>query len=134
MLKALQPSHINLQLKSKIALFGSHRFMQDKLSLSILIPALALNLITLLVLVLKVRPSEFSVPVRYSSIEGFTELGSWFQIYEIPIFGLFVTSVNAYLAIKGFNRSRINSFFLLFGALVAAIFCLVMGLAFTAIS
>jgi hypothetical protein len=111
----------------------SARLLRDKLSLSILLPALAVNIANLALLALKVHPSELAVPVRYSSLEGFSDLGKWYQIYYIGLFGLVVTLGNTVLAMMSFSRSRITSFFLLIGAFVVSLFCLVISAAFAAI-
>lgn len=109
------------------------RLLHDKLSLSILLPALAVNIATLAVVIFKVHPTDLAVPVRYSSLEGFSDLGKWYQIYYIGIFGLVVTIGNSMLAMMSFGRSRITSFFLLIGAFVVALFCLVISVAFATI-
>lgn len=109
------------------------RLLKDKLSMAILLPALAVNLANLALLVFKVHPSELAVPVRYSSLVGFSDLGKWYQLYYIGLFGLIVTVGNSLLAMMSFSRSRITSFFLLIGAFVVSLFCLVITAAFAAI-
>ena len=113
--------------------FREHRFFSDRLSVAILVADLVVNAVTIVILLLRVRPTQFPVPVRYSSLVGFDRLGSWVQLYNIGIFSLLVTLTNATLAIYSFSRSRITSFFLLSGALVVAAFSLIISLALTAI-
>lgn len=110
-----------------------HRFFKDRLSLAILIAGLALNATTIIVLVLRLHPTDFPVPIQYSSLEGFNSLGHWYQLYQVGVFGLLVTTVNAYLAYLSFTRSRITSFFLLVGAFVVSLFSLIISLAFSAV-
>ncbi len=109
------------------------RFFQDRLSLAILIPTVVLNVLTLIVMIGRLHPTGFDVPVHYSSLGGFDALGPWFQIYTIAIFGFIVTIVNTVLAELSFSRSRITSFFLLTGSFVVALFCLIIGTAFAVV-
>ena len=109
------------------------RLAKDKLSLGILVLSAIINVATLLMLIASLRPTEFAVPVRYSSLTGFQALGEWYQIYGIALFGVGVTAVNAVLAANSYSRSRITSFFLLIGAFVVSLFCLIISLAFAAI-
>ncbi len=120
--------------RTKLAALKEQRFFRDRLSVILLVISLSLNALTLALLVAKVRPTEFPVPVRYSSLEGgFNSLGPWYQIYSLGVVGLGVTILNTILAIESFNRSRIASFFLMVGALVVALFCLIISNAFAVI-
>ncbi len=132
-MKIITPKALRGYLSEKITSFSEQRFWQDKLSLAVLIAALILNGITFVVLAVRVHPAQFEVPVRYSSLVGFDVLGPWYEIYRIGLFAVAVTVVNGLLAYKSFARSRITSFFLLVGAFVVALFCLIIGTAFTAI-
>lgn len=109
------------------------RFFQDKLSLAILIPTFVFNILTLVVMIVRLHPTGFDVPVHYSSLGGFDALGPWYQIYSIAVFGFAVTLVNTVLAELAFTRSRISSFFLLAGSFVVALFCLIIGTAFAVV-
>ena len=109
------------------------KFFRDKLSLSLLIPTMLLNIITLLIMVFRLKPTGFLVPVKYSSLAGFDALGPWYQAYVIAFFGLGVTTVNTILASESFSQSRITSFFMVVGAFVVALFCLIIGTAFAVI-
>lgn len=111
----------------------SQRLMQDRLSLGILIPTLMINGLNFVLLAAQLSPTDFDVPVRYSSLTGFEDLGNWYQIYNIAFFGLLVTATNLGLALYSYGRSRITSFFLLIGAFVVSLFCLIISLAFAAI-
>jgi hypothetical protein len=109
------------------------RLVKDRLSLGLLIAAAATNVVTILLLLANLTPTDFPVPVRYSSLLGFQALGPWYQIYYIALFGVGVTLINSILAAMAYTRSRITSFFLLVGAFVVSLFCLIISLAFAAI-
>ncbi len=132
-MERLIPSQILKRLQRSFVTARGQRFFQDRLSLAFLFPILALNAITILILILRLRPTDYPVPVHYSSLSGFDALGPWYQIYIIAIFGLIVTAGNTALAAVSFTRSRITSFFLLIGAFVVGLFCLIIGTAFAVI-
>lgn len=126
-------SEVRGHAAAAIARVRAQRFFQDRLSLALMLPALGFNVVTILVLVLRLRPSNFLIPVHYSSLGGFDELGPWYQTFRIAGFGLAVTITNTALAAYSFTRSRIASFYLLTGAFVVGLFCLIIGTAFAVV-
>jgi len=110
-----------------------HRLWRDRLSVTIVMVALAINVLALLLVISRLRPLSYSVPVRYTSVGGFDTLGPWYALYAIPAYGLLVLAANVGLAMKAYNRSRIASFFLLLAAVVVALLCLVISNAFVSV-
>jgi hypothetical protein len=84
-------------------------------------------------MIFRLRPTDFPVPGHYSTLWGFDGLGPWYQAYAIAGFAILVSLVNTTLAMRSFNQSRITSFFLMIGSFVVALFCLIIGTAFTVI-
>lgn len=125
-------------LRQQVALVATswrnQRLFRDRLSVSLLATALLLNAINLLSIIVRVRPTDYPVPIHYSSLKSFDMLGPWYDRYWLGVFGLAVTVVNAWLAMASFQRSRIASFFFLAGSIVAAIFCLIISNAFVAVT
>lgn len=111
----------------------AQRFFHDKLSLVLLFGSISLNAAMWILLAVRVRPTEFPVPVHYTSINGFDSLGAWYFVYSIGLFGIMVTLINSIMAVQTFSRSRITSFFLMAGSMVVAIFSLIISAAFTSI-
>ena len=132
-MKSFSPADILQNFRSEGLRLSNQRLVKDRLSLGILIATGIINAATLLLLLANLRPTEFAVPVRYSSLTGFQSLGHWYQIYYISLFSWAVGLVNAVLANICYLRSRITSFFLLVGAFVVSLFCLIISLAFAAI-
>jgi hypothetical protein len=118
--------------KARLELLRQQRFFHDKLSWAILVPTLFLNGLTLVLLTVRVHPTEFVVPVRYSNLVGFDQLGPWYQSYFVWVFAVATTLVNSSLAVISFRSSRLTSFFLMAGSFVVALFALVITTAFTA--
>jgi hypothetical protein len=109
------------------------RFFRDRLSMTLLIGAAAVNAFNLLSLALNVQPTSAQVPIRFSSLTLFDALGPWYYPFLIALFALFVTAANGFFACYSFGRSRITSFFLLTGSAVVAIFSFIISMAFGAV-
>lgn len=110
-----------------------HRLWRDRLSVGVVLLAVGINALAILLVVARLRPLGYSVPVRYTSVGGFDTLGPWYALYAIPAYGLLVLAANVGLAMKAYNRSRIASFFLLLAAVVVALLCLVISNAFVSV-
>lgn len=110
-----------------------HPMLGDPISVMALSAAVALNVVTLVLLVLKVHKVDYPVPTHYLNLVGFDQVGAWYSAYRLPVYGLLVTAINGLLAGKSFQRNRLVSFFLLLGAVAVGLLCLVIGLAFGAI-
>jgi hypothetical protein len=110
-----------------------HPMLRDVVSVVALAAAALLNLITLIVVLIKVRSVSYPVPTHYLSLVGFDQTGSWYATYRFAAFGVVVTIINGLLAAKSFQRHRLTSFFLLLGAAVVGLLCLVISGAFAGI-
>lgn len=116
------------------ASWKQQRLFHDRLSVSMLVVALLINAGTIIMLLVRVRPTTYPLPIHYSSLKSFDMLGPWYDRYWIGVFGLVITIINAWLALASFQRSRIASFFFLAGSVVVAIFCLIIANAFVAVA
>lgn len=110
------------------------RFFHDRLFVGLIVAALGFNLLALLMLVAKVRPTDVPVPTHYSTLGSFDQLGPWYFPFEVVAFALGVSVVNAGFAYSSYLRSRLASFFLLSGAVVVAVFSLIIAGAFGAVA
>jgi hypothetical protein len=111
-----------------------HPLLRDPISVATLSLSLLFNAITLALLLAKVHQVDYPVPVHYLSLVGFDQVGQWYDTYRLAGFGFVVTVINGLLAAQSFQRNRVVSFFLLLGATVVSLFCLVISLAFAAIA
>jgi len=128
------PGDIRSAFGHRITALRTSRLMADHLSVGLIVSSLILNGLTLIILLVKLHPLDYQVPIHYSSLTGFDQLGSWYQPYVIGFFGLGVTLANTALAVRSFGRSRVASFYLLLGAVVVSIFCLIIANAFSSVS
>jgi hypothetical protein len=122
------------ELKHRIMRVRTSRLMGDSLSVTLVISSLVINFLAITILVLKLHPLDYQVPIHYSSINGFDQLGAWYRPFYIAGFSLAVTIVNTILAIRSFGRSRVAAFYLLLGSVVVGIFCLIICNAFSSIA
>lgn len=111
----------------------AHRLWNDKLSVGVVLLATGINVLALALVLARLRPLGYAVPVRYTTTGAFDTLGPWYALYAIPVYGLLVLAANVGLAMKAYNRSRIASFFLLLAAVVVALLCLVISNAFISV-
>lgn len=129
----LSPRQLKSQMGIAISEIRGQRFFQDHLSLALLLPTLGFNLMAFIIMLVRLHPTSFAVPIHYSSLGGFDQLGPWYEPYRIVVFSLTVTLVNTLLAAYSFGRSRIASFYLLIGSFVVSLFCLIIGTAFAVV-
>jgi hypothetical protein len=118
---------------SQLEAAKGHRLWRDRLSVSVVALAVAINALAVISVLIRLRPLSYEVPIRYTSVAGFDSLGPWYALYAIPAYGILVLAANVGLAMKAYNRSRIASFFLLLAAVVVALLCLVISNAFVSV-
>lgn len=121
------------QVGPSLSAMRGHPIFSDKISIWVLAAAILLNIFNLLVLIFRVRRANYPVPVHYSSLVGFDQVGSWISIWRIGLFAIGVTTFNGLLAAKAFQRNRLASFFLLLGSVVVGLLGLIITSAFAVI-
>lgn len=122
-----------LSVSSRIDAIRSHRLWRDRLSVGVVTLAAGINALALVLVIVRLQPVDYAVPVRYTSVAAFDTLGPWYALYAIPLYGILVLLANLGLAMKAYSRSRIASFFLLLAAVVVALLCLVISNAFISV-
>jgi len=110
-----------------------HPLFQDRISVVVLAASVLFDVATLVILALRVHHVDYPVPVHYLSLVGFDQVGAWYAAYRFVAFAVAVTVVNGLLSAKSFQRHRLTSFFLLLGAAIVSLLCLVISLAFAVI-
>jgi hypothetical protein len=117
--------------QSYVADVRQSRFFHDRLSGTLLTGAFLVNGLNFVWLLLHLKPTEAQMPTHYSNlVVGFEGLGPWFFPFEIALFALVISILNAVFAYYSFRRNRLASFFLLTGSGVVAIFSLIISTAF----
>lgn len=65
-----------------------------------------INIITCLVLWFYAKPSAHQVALHYNVVVGFNELGSGYRLYQLPLLGFIVTSINV-LLVRTFKERQV---------------------------
>ncbi|MDP4038346.1 MAG: hypothetical protein Q8P54_00030 [bacterium] len=112
----------------------SRKLFDDKLFLAILIFTSLINLANLFWAITHIHRTEMPVPIRYTSIANFDQLGKWYQLYYPLVISLTVLAINLVLALITYKKSKLTSIFLLLTALIVAIFALAITFGFTSIN
>ncbi len=59
--------------------------------------SLAANISLWLFFLLKIKPSEEPIPLRYNIYSGFDLMGSWYYLFLVPLTGLIILAINTIL-------------------------------------
>lgn len=113
---------------SKPSLLGRHRIFKDKLFIGFMVATVALCIVICLILLIRVRPRDFVVPLQYSTLQGFDALGVWYRVFGFGAFSLVVTFGNIAMAAYGYEKSRLASFLLVVSSLMVNLFTLIIVL------
>jgi len=118
----------------KSRFFKTHRqifrlsFFKDKFIFWVLVSSLFLNLFIFGLLIYNAQPSQFLIPVSFSSFSG-VALGRWLDLLKLPFSGLFLIVLNGYLGYFLYDREKILSYFLVGFLFLAQLLILIQSLA-----
>jgi len=122
------------QISGQIGQVRKHQLFSD----NVLVLAVLINVALLLGLLFwsltHIRPTELSVPIRFTSFANFDVLGKWYQLYELFVTALLVFMINLGLALVAHAKSRLVSGALLSVSIVICLVCFGMLVGFTAIN
>ena len=122
------------QISGQIGQVKKHQLFSD----NVLVLAVLVNVALLLGLLFwsltHIRPTELSVPIRFTSFANFDVLGKWYQLYGLFVTALLVCMVNLGLSLVAHSKSRLVSGALLSVSIVICLVCFGMLVGFTAIN
>ncbi|HEV2412877.1 MAG TPA: hypothetical protein VGS28_03680 [Candidatus Saccharimonadales bacterium] len=75
-------------------------FIRDRVALLVLGSVSLLTLVDILIITLDIHSNVLQVPVRYSEYSLNIQQGNWMTLYELALFTLICTIINAMLAIR----------------------------------
>ena len=107
---------------------------KDGWFLSLCILTLVVLLFNLIWALLNIKQTQIQIPIRFSSLTNFDQLGSWYQQYEIPIIAFLIGGANFPLANLLHKRNRLVSIFLMMAALICAVLATAILIGFTVIN
>lgn len=79
------------------------------------------NLILIILSFSRIRQTDVPIPIRFTSIANFDQLGKWYQLYEVAAISLVVAVINSTLALLSFKKSRLASIFLMVVAVLVSL-------------
>ncbi len=127
-------NYIGMQTLKKIkSELSGHNFFKDGWLLGFVVLIVVADSFLMIWSVSHIHRSSIELPVRFTSLSNFDQLGPWYQIYQIPAIAIMVTIINVFLAILLHRKNRILSIFLLISALMVSILAIAILLGFTVI-
>lgn len=127
-------SEMKKKLSGQIGRVRGHQLFNDNALVFVVLVNVALLLGLLFWSLTHIKPTELSVPIRFTSFANFDILGKWFQLYELFATALIVFGVNLVLALVAHSKYRFVSATLLLVSAVTTSVCFAMLVGFTAIN
>lgn len=116
-------------LISGLKSFFIQKCFKNAVILWLLILTLIANLTNWLILKLLIQPVDFPIILHYNVYFGVDLKGSYWQVFSIPLIGLFLFLINIALAVYVYKRGeRIASYLLLMATLMMQINLIVYSL------
>jgi|GEM_PF-1047793 len=112
---------------------NSQKFFRDGWLLSLVFLSVMGDIFITFWSITNIQRASIELPVRFTSISNFDQLGTWYKLYEIAGIALTVTLINLFLAILLYRKNKILSIFLSIVTLMVVILAIAILLGFTAI-
>lgn len=113
---------------------SSHAFFNNHWYVLLLITNAVILAFTVFWSLMRIHRTDLQVPVRFTSLANFDQLGGWYQLYDLVIIAVLAFVANLFLAIVCYRRNRVMSLFLLISSIMVAILALAILLGFTTIN
>ena len=107
---------------------------KDGWFLNLCLMTLIVVLFNVLWAIINIKQTPIQIPIRFSSLTNFDQLGSWYQLYEIPVITVLIALANFALANLLHKKNRLISIFLMMAALMCAILSTAILVGFTVIN
>jgi len=106
-------------LNQKIRSFFQQEYFQSHIVFWLLILSLVANIIDWLILKIWIKPVDFSIILHYNVYFGVDQIGSYRQVYLLPMIGLILFIINVVLSMFFYGqKKRIASYILLMATLM----------------
>jgi uncharacterized BrkB/YihY/UPF0761 family membrane protein len=113
---------------------ASRSIYKDGWFLSLCVLTGIVVLFNILWALINIKQTAIQIPIRFSSLTNFDQLGSWYQLYEIPAITLLIALANFALANLLHKKNRLISIFLMMAALMCAVLSTAILIGFTVIN
>lgn len=105
--------------KTRVRSFFTREFFHNSLVQWVLIAAIFVNMVNWAVLAYFIRPVDFPIILHYNVYFGVDLIGSWWQVFFLPLMGTLILIINLVLAYLFFKqKERVASHLLLLSAFV----------------
>jgi hypothetical protein len=123
-----------LQFFQKIAAnIAKNPFWKSRYNSIMILNSLLLNLGIWLFLYLRIKPSEYLVPIHFNVYFGIDVIDKWTKVFVIPKIGVIVVLINLILAYFIFPHEKFISYFLSSSSFFAQILLLLAAISVVAI-
>ncbi len=110
------------KIKSNFENFFSQEYFHSSLLQWVFIASLALNIGNWLFIAFFIRPVDFLIILHYNVYFGVDLIGSWWQMYLMPLIGLLIAFANAFLGYLFYQRKeRIVAHLLMLATLIVQV-------------
>ena len=114
-------------LTQKLSRLKQHYLWQDRTVYYGFILAAAFNLLLWIFIFYNLITDEAIIPLHYNVYFGVDLIGSKWQLLKLPFIGLIVLLINLFLSFKAYRYERVNSYFLIIGAVLVEFILLAAG-------
>ncbi len=122
-------------LIQRIKFFFSQNYFQNALNIWLIIFSLVLNAANWAILLIFIKPVDFSVVLHYNVYFGVDVIGDWRKIFFLPALGLFLFFLNLFLA-RSFYRQeeKVAAYILMIISLLAQASLIIASITLTLIN
>lgn len=92
--------------KSRLKFFLSKEFFRNALVQWVIIVSLVINFINWGLIAYFIRPVDFPIILHYNVYFGVDVIGSWWQVYFLPLIGLLILAVNTILGFLFYQQKE----------------------------
>lgn len=87
-------------------------FWKSKFNIFAFLNSLLLNLCIWIILYIKLKPSDYPIPLHFNVYFGIDVIDKWSYAFVIPGLGLFLSLLNFFISYLVFKRAKFLSYFL----------------------
>jgi len=117
-------------LKEKVIDHIKSKYFKDTATQLLLIPSFALLIAVWILALYYFQASEYLVPLKYNSFLGVLNIGSWYELYQLPIFLTLCFGVNLTLGKIIYEKDKFVGYILAASNIFLALIVLVLVINF----
>lgn len=122
-------------LMQRIRFFFSREYFQSALNIWLIILNLVINAANWTILLIFVKPVDFSVILHYNVYFGVDVIGDWRKIFFLPALGLFLFFLNLFLAWSFYKQEeKVAAYLLMLVSLLVQVSLIIASATLTSIN